>query len=304
MEFNLVQFVNENLSTISNPISALVGAFIGALFLRRKNKIETSTQEFEKIKAGHMKEAVDMLLDSGKITYSEYYRMDNFLEIAKKADDEFAKNKQPTKIKQQSFDWFLRYYDSCNSISNEELQMIWAKILAEEIKYPGAYSLRTLECLKNLSPEEARIFEAVCKISFTRLDSCFLIEDKSFLLSNSISYQDLLKLEEGGLIKAEPLWLEIPFESEEKSLIAYNEAWVLLIKKDKTEKIQKQDWGLSVYKFTKTGIELRKAIYKDEDDFAELKKHLEQKHPKRIFLQGKINYKDEDRISYEIINGN
>ena len=147
-----------------------------------------------------MKEAVDLLLDSGKMTYSEYYRMNNFLEIAKRADEEISKNNQPLQLKQQSFDWFLRYYDSCNGISDEDLQIIWAKILAGEIQNPGVHSLRTLECLKNLSPKEARLFKDFCEISFNRLESFFVIADDAFLDYKGISFADILKLKGSALI--------------------------------------------------------------------------------------------------------
>lgn len=61
----------------------------------------TSTQEFEKIKAGHMKEVAIKLLETGKMTYSEYYKMSNFLEIAQKADKEFSKEVAVEPLQQQ-----------------------------------------------------------------------------------------------------------------------------------------------------------------------------------------------------------
>ena len=36
-------------------------------------------------------------------------------------------------------------------MSSEELQTLWGRTLAGEIKSPGSYSLRTLDFLKNLS---------------------------------------------------------------------------------------------------------------------------------------------------------
>ena len=40
-------------------------------------------------------------------------------------------------------------------MSSEELQTLWGRVLAGEIKSPGTFSLRTLEFLKNTSHEEA-----------------------------------------------------------------------------------------------------------------------------------------------------
>ena len=52
-------------------------------------------------------------------------------------------------------DWLFRWRDSASTVSSEELQALWGRMLAGEIKSPGSFSLRTLEFLKNLSHEEA-----------------------------------------------------------------------------------------------------------------------------------------------------
>lgn len=55
-------------------------------------------------------------------------------------------------------DWINRFFNTIENISNEQLQQLWAKILAGEIKEPSTYSLRTLDILKNLSFKEAGCF--------------------------------------------------------------------------------------------------------------------------------------------------
>ncbi|MCR4467791.1 DUF2806 domain-containing protein [Burkholderia sp. SCN-KJ] len=58
-------------------------------------------------------------------------------------------------------DWLKRWRDSAASISSDELQSLWGKVLAEEVKAPGTYSLRTLDFLKNLSRDEAEKIQAI-----------------------------------------------------------------------------------------------------------------------------------------------
>lgn len=60
-----------------------------------------------------------------------------------------------------SDDWLLRWRDNAASVSSDELQSLWGKVLAGEVKSPGSYSLRTLEFLRNLSQEEAQHIEKV-----------------------------------------------------------------------------------------------------------------------------------------------
>src|SRR5690554_3131042 len=48
-------------------------------------------------------------------------------------------------------DWKTRFFNIAEEVSNEEMQALWGRILAGEIKKPKSYSLRTLEVLRNLS---------------------------------------------------------------------------------------------------------------------------------------------------------
>ena len=59
-------------------------------------------------------------------------------------------------------DWLFRWRNSASQVSSEELQNLWGRVLAGEVKSPGSYSLRTLDFLKNISQQEA---EAIAKLS-------------------------------------------------------------------------------------------------------------------------------------------
>lgn len=59
-------------------------------------------------------------------------------------------------------DWISTFFDSVANVSNEDMQLLWGKVLAGEVEHPGSFSLRTLNVLKNLTQKEASIF---CEIS-------------------------------------------------------------------------------------------------------------------------------------------
>lgn len=71
----IIQFVANNVSTFFSPVNVIAGSLFTAIFLRKN----TATQEFEKIKAGKFQEVADELLESGKMTYTEFYKANNFL---------------------------------------------------------------------------------------------------------------------------------------------------------------------------------------------------------------------------------
>jgi len=59
-------------------------------------------------------------------------------------------------------DWLVTFFDNVKSISNEDMQTIWAKILAGEVNQPGSFSMRTLHILKQMSSNEALLFSEFC----------------------------------------------------------------------------------------------------------------------------------------------
>lgn len=89
-------------------------------------------------------------------------------------------------------DWFTRWRDNAEKVSNEDLQKLWAKALAGEVTTPGSYSLRTLDFLKNLSQLEAEqianlapyvIEGAIHKIPY--------LEDKGLVFSYLLEMENL-----------------------------------------------------------------------------------------------------------------
>ncbi|MBQ2140285.1 MAG: hypothetical protein II433_04255 [Acidaminococcaceae bacterium] len=78
---SLIEIIKGGISAVNSTLSAFVGAFFTTLFLRK----DTKTTEFEKIKAGKFGEAIDQMLKNGKMTYLEYYKCNNFLDICKQS---------------------------------------------------------------------------------------------------------------------------------------------------------------------------------------------------------------------------
>ena len=136
-------------------------------------------------------------------------------------------------------DWMNRFFNSVAEVSNEQMQQIWAKLLAGEIKQPHTFSLRTLDTLKNITAYEAELFKKICQLVLM----CPGNRDKSiedyFILSDyfddncSIEYYCLQLLEDAGLVSTNSLisagfWVE-PKESvyikSRKQAIKVTNSW-------------------------------------------------------------------------------
>lgn len=63
-------------------------------------------------------------------------------------------------------DWVNYYNDVVKNFSNEEMQAIWARILAEECEEPGSISKRLINILQLLDKASAKAFSYMCLHSF------------------------------------------------------------------------------------------------------------------------------------------
>lgn len=55
--------------------------------------------------------------------------------------------------------WMMDFFDLCQNCTDNEIQELWAKILADEVDNPNTHSRRLMHNLKILSPVEAKFFK-------------------------------------------------------------------------------------------------------------------------------------------------
>jgi len=70
-------------------------------------------------------------------------------------------------------DWISRFFAYAQDISSDQAQQLWGRILAGEIR-PGAFSLRSLDLIRNLSKDEAQLFEKVANWALSMGDVFFV----------------------------------------------------------------------------------------------------------------------------------
>lgn len=55
-------------------------------------------------------------------------------------------------------DWLSHFFEKCRTVSNDEMQTIWARILAGEANIPNTFSKNTLSILSTLERKDAELF--------------------------------------------------------------------------------------------------------------------------------------------------
>lgn len=58
-------------------------------------------------------------------------------------------------------DWISSFFDFVANVSNDQMQILWGKVLAGEIEKPDSFSIRTLDILRKMTQEDARCFASI-----------------------------------------------------------------------------------------------------------------------------------------------
>ncbi len=85
-------------------------------------------------------------------------------------------------------------------IDDEKLRQIWADLLVQEVKKANSVSVRTLNVVKNITKQEAELFEKLCKGIIPPFDPHLLVNQKDTPLFGT--YTELYQLVEAGLISS------------------------------------------------------------------------------------------------------
>ena len=143
----------------------------------------------------------------------EIRRQENIESIVRKAVDELP---PPEQMSEQPVneDWTSRFFQECQDIGNEEMQQIWARILAGEVARPDSFAPRTLRIVRDLTTSDANLFASLCNFTWETSGSGILISkgvvatllnlDAPYILKAELNFDALAHLSTIGLIEFRP----------------------------------------------------------------------------------------------------
>jgi len=199
----------KDLLGLEKPITKLIEELskgIGTLYKPRsiRNEAEAEAYRKETLAIAEAKkisiegEAKIQLLERAKkrLVYQELTKQENIEEIAEKA---IKYLNEEVSDKPLDSDWRTRFFQKAENISNEEMQEIWAKILANEVSKPNTISFRTLEVVSNLSKKEAELFQIACSLASSK-EMIWKNKGQNAFKEYGLDYGKLMILKDAGLI--------------------------------------------------------------------------------------------------------
>ena len=198
-----------NFGDLSKPATVLIEKIsdaLGSAFkpyqIRRVAKAES---EAAIIRAHTEIEIQDIRLRAGRRFLEEETRKQiNIETITKKALPLLSHNAKSEDVEN---DWIVNFFDKCRLISDEEMQQLWAAVLAGEANEPGSFSKRTVNALSSLDKRDAEMFEELCAFVWTLEDAFPLIysDQEEVYQKHGINFGSLSHLQSIGLIVFNPV---------------------------------------------------------------------------------------------------
>jgi hypothetical protein len=137
--------------------------------------------------------------------FTELVQQQNTEAIVSRAAEELSGDKYVPEEKPEP-EWTSRFFRIAEDIPTEELQYLWGRILAGEIRKPGSFSLRTLETVRNLSKKEAETFVKLAPYLIRSGEDYFYLREPEYVVGQQgkLIYTEMMALREAGLINSEP----------------------------------------------------------------------------------------------------
>lgn len=254
------------LDSVNSVASALYGPRL--VFRNGKAEVDVEAYRREKLGEGYL-----------EFTRSEAFFLHNFYSAFAYAAEQLDGDEcsdEPTSAQEASspeFDWMMRFFDAASRVTNVDLQQLWGKILANETREQGRFSLRTLDIVRNLSHGEAMTFDLLCRHvmlsgsmlfvfdnGFCELEylddgSAYNERSRSIVAASGLNDQDDIQpLVEAGLLTKDHRFAGT--FREKKPLVMGNTSVSCIVKPDPEHTMIVFD----PYLLTKSGSELFRAI--------------------------------------------
>jgi hypothetical protein len=181
----------------------------------------------------------------------EAKKQDNIENITRKAIPLLRESATPKKMEN---DWITNFFDKCRIISDDEMQVLWAKVLAGEANSPGNFSKRTVNCLAYLDKRDAESFTSLCRFAWDiGFPSPIIFNSEAEIyVKNGVNFNILKHLEDIELINIESVFMFKLKKQPQRIIIEYygSPLKILFNKPDGNE------FPIGHAVFTKTGAEL------------------------------------------------
>ena len=261
---SLVKIEGKPLEKLMDVVSNVIGTIYKPRQIVREAKAEAKAESIKAIELaktqaildGDIEKAQYLETVNARLVAKEIKRQKNIENVVAVAGN-ILQSEKTVSEEPVNEDWTTRFFDIAQDVSDNEMQCLWGQILAGEIKHPQSYSLRTLEILRNMTKDEAEIFQKVAQFALVQ-ENAFIYSSNDVLDKFGVSYSFIAKLVEIGLLQSGDFVRQNYFSNKTTKVvrgIIYGNLVVWVNQKANAKKI-----SFEIRLFTTPGKELLKLV--------------------------------------------
>lgn len=208
MPGDLVLVKNLNVGGLAKPVTTLVnkvsyalgGPFVGAFRPMQIRRVAEAEADAIIIHAQADAEAAEIRQrTSNRLLAEEMRSQANIESTMAKAIPHVTDEAKPENMED---DWIVNWSEKCRTVSDEQMQEMWARILAGEANNPGTFSRKTTNILADMDKADAELFATLsCFVWTIDGDEVALIRDDRLIFpDHGMTIQSLANLESLGLV--------------------------------------------------------------------------------------------------------
>lgn len=139
-----------------------------------------------------------------RFVQQESRKQKNIEQIAEQAA---ATLPESAKVERLEEDWVAYFFKQCDTVSDKEMQSLWARLLSGEATNPGTFSKRTVDFISTIDKKDAALFTSFCQFVWMIGDLTPLIYDQNaeIFKKHGLTFDSLKHLDSIGLISFEPM---------------------------------------------------------------------------------------------------
>ena len=188
-----------------------------------------------------------------RLIWEEAQQQKNMEGILTKAIPKLNEKAKPESMEN---DWVANFFDKSRIVSDNEMQDLWARILAGEANAPGTYAKRTVNLLLDLDKNEAELFTKLCGFVWAvegEAPAPLVFDQTAEIYKrNGLDFISLNHLDSIGLIHYGGLESIAINELPKRFTVAYYDRTLAL----EMSKDADNDLGIGHVMFTRIGMEL------------------------------------------------
>jgi len=196
-----------NFGELSKPATVLIEKVcnaVGIIYeptrIKRKARAEAEAEKIKALAGLELRDIEHRAIE--RLVHQEARKQENIESITAQAATALPDS---AKVDDLDEDWVAHFFKQCDTVSDKEMQSLWARLLSGEATSPGTFSKRTVDFISTIDKKDAALFTDLCQFIWVIGEPTPLIYeiDNEIYNNQGITFESLKHLDAIGLISFE-----------------------------------------------------------------------------------------------------